>query len=50
MNRYFVAGVLMGVAIAIIWRNLSTPQPTPPPRKGKVIDIFDTTEFERVVG
>jgi hypothetical protein len=47
--RSLVAGILLGIAIAIVWRNLTQPQGTPPPRKGKVIDIFDTTEFERVV-
>lgn len=30
MDRYFVAGVLLGVVIAVIWRNLRTPQGTPP--------------------
>lgn len=30
MDRYFVAGVLLGVAIAVIWRNLRQPIGTPP--------------------
>lgn len=49
MTRDFIIGLLLGVAIAIVWRNLNAPTPPKPPRKGKVIDIFATDEFERVV-
>lgn len=49
MNRHFAAGVLLGIAIVIVWRNLSTPTPPKPPHKGKIIDIYETGEFERVV-
>lgn len=46
--RYLVAGIILGVIIATIWAGLNRTPPKPP-HKGKIIDIYETGEFERVV-
>lgn len=38
VNRDFVAGVLIGVVIALLWRALQ-PQPTPPDRNDKIVKV-----------
>lgn len=48
--RSLVAGIILGVIIAQIWWGLNRPKPTPPPRKGRVIDIFETDEFQEATG
>lgn len=51
MNRYFVAGVLIGVLIAVIYRNLQA-KPPPKPRGAKTQRLLDTKEiaqyYERI--
>jgi hypothetical protein len=46
--RSLVAGIILGVVIASIWAGLKRTPPKPP-RKGKIIDIYETGEYERVV-
>ena len=44
MTRDFIIGLLLGVAIAIVWRNLNAPTPTPP-RGAKAIKVNDTKDM-----
>lgn len=37
MTRDFITGVILGVVIALMWRNLQRPQPTPPDRNSKIL-------------
>lgn len=37
--RSLVAGIIVGVIVAEIWKALNRPKPTPPDKNGKVLEV-----------
>lgn len=46
--RSLVAGIILGVAIAVIWRNLNKPKPPTPPKGAKTQRLHDTRELAEI--